>query len=351
MPSTALLTADDLDEIGCSLSRLDRPLEVVAELVEAVEQGRVADQSDTGYALLLAAEITERTGDLSAAATLAARAAEQKRLLGASDGYARAYHAQLLLQLGRQDEGMAEFSTLRPLLCRDPDAVHYLSEALETAGHPEIAEQWLTAALLTAVQDRDDVPPERSTQVASMVSDLVQVRHRVRRDLGLLPDDHDHLAARLMDRAFGALVDNGLPDEQTILLFWPQPEFERLLLRWPVLAEHYGQNWAEYRDTVQRTLALESESGVALLALLAGCVDELASYAERHSGDPTDHHIHQDYARYLAHWDDKIPWPPGSDQDCWCGSSLKYTKCCLPRTRSSVVAPGSPSGGSRVPLN
>jgi hypothetical protein len=71
MPSTALLTSDDLDEIGCSALDLDRPLEAVAELVDAVDQGRVADQADTGYALLLAAEITESTGDVPAAAALA----------------------------------------------------------------------------------------------------------------------------------------------------------------------------------------------------------------------------------------------------------------------------------------
>jgi SEC-C motif len=334
MPSTALLTSGDLDEIGCSALKLDRPLEVVAELVDAVEQGRVADQADTGYALLLAAEITEHTGDVPAAAALAARALAEERRRGEPAGYARAYHAQLLLQLGRQDEGMAELGELRPLLSRDPDAVSYISEALETAGHAEVAEQWLTAALLTLLQRREDVAPEHSTQFTSVVFTLAQVRHRVRRDLDLPHDDHDHLADRLIDAVHGALGDDELPDEQATLLFWPRPEFERLLLRWPALAEHYGQSWDGYRGTLQQALVGESGSGVARLALLAGCVDELASYAECHSGDPADPHLHQDYAQHLTQRGEEIAWPPGRNQDCWCGSSLKYKKCCLPRART-----------------
>ncbi|MBV9011521.1 MAG: SEC-C domain-containing protein [Pseudonocardiales bacterium] len=334
MPSTALLTSDDLDEIGSCVRNLDRPFEVVAELVDAVDQGRVADQSDAGYALLLAAEITESSGDVPAAVALAARAVEEERLHGEPEGYARAYHAQLLLQLGRQDEGMAELRELRPLLSRNPDAVYYISEALDAGGHAEIAEQWLTEALLTVLQRGADLALERSKQVASMAFTLAQVRHRVRRGLDLPHDAHDHLADLLMHAVYSGLGDDELPDEQATLLFWPRPELERLLLRWPALAEHYGQGWDDYRSTLQQALVSESESGVARLVLLAGCVDELASYAERHGGDPTDPHFHQDYAQHLTQRADEIPWPPGRNQACWCGSSLKYKKCCLLRARS-----------------
>jgi hypothetical protein len=30
----------------------------------------------------------------------------------------------------------------------------------------------------------------------------------------------------------------------------------------------------------------------------------------------------------------RIPWPPERSDACWCGSGLKYKKCCLPRSRS-----------------
>ena len=147
MPSFELLTSDDLDEIGHSAFDADDRLAVAARLVDAVEQGRVADDADTGYALILAAEITEHAGDLHAAHALAERAVEAYRVRG--DGeyvFPRAFRAGLLLRLGREQEALNELSGLRPLLTREPDAVPYVVDALEDGGQPEIAEQWLGAA-------------------------------------------------------------------------------------------------------------------------------------------------------------------------------------------------------------
>jgi SEC-C motif len=346
MLSTGLLTSDDLDEIGCSFS--DQPFEVAAELVDAVDQGRVADAADTGYALMLAAEITERAGDLPAAQVLVGRAVEAYRRHGGPDSYPRAFHAELLLRLGREDEAMAELTALRPLLSEDPNVVSYLSEALEAGGRAEIAEQWLTAALHTALQRQREWEPQGPEpdyrRIVEVVLALAQCRHRVRRDLDLPHDEHDDLADQLMDVVLDALGDDELNDEPTALLFWPRPEFERLLLRWPALAEHYGQTWDEYRTTLQQTLVLGSESGVPRLGLLTGSVDELATYADRSGGDPTDPQVRQDYAQHLTEhpraghpraghpWE--IDWPPGRNDPCWCGSPLKYKKCCLPRART-----------------
>jgi len=147
VPSFELLTSDDLDEIGHSAFDADDRLAVAARLVDAVEQGRVADDADTGYALILAAEITEHAGDLHAAHALAERAVEAYRVRG--DGeyvFPRAFRAGLLLRLGPEQEALSELSGLRPLLTRDPDAVPYVVDALEDGGQPEIAEQWLGAA-------------------------------------------------------------------------------------------------------------------------------------------------------------------------------------------------------------
>jgi hypothetical protein len=118
------------------------------------------------------------------------------------------------------------------------------------------------------------------------------------------------------------------------LLFWPQPEFDRLLGRWPVPAEQYGHTWDEYRTTVQRTMVLWSESGHPRLALLIGSVDVLASYADRGGSDPSDPQVRQAYADHLAECSQETAWPPGRNHACWCGSALKYKKCCLPRIRT-----------------
>lgn len=196
MPLTGPLTTDDLDQIGCSFSK--QPLGVAAELVDAVERGRVADPADAGYALVLAAELHEREGDLETAQVLAERAVEAYRAHDDTDyGYAQAFRGGLLLQLGREDEAMAEWSSLRPMLSQDGDIVSYLSEAMEEGGRTELAEQWLSEALPVALQRRQKVDSQRGEptyqRAADAVNALVRQRYRLRRELKLPLDEHDAL--------------------------------------------------------------------------------------------------------------------------------------------------------------
>lgn len=336
MPSTGLLTADDLDVIGRVAFDADQPREMAAELIDAVDQGLVADQVITGHALVLAAEITERDGDFLEALVLAERAIEAHRIHGEPDDYPRAFRARLLLQLGREDEAMAELTALRPLLDQDPDAVAYICETLEAGGRADTAEQWLTVALSAALQRRQEFEPQRGTpdytKAAAVAFMLAQSRHRIRGDLDRPHDDYDDLADRLMSAVQAAMVDDEPDYETATLLFWPQPELEQLLERWPELTEEYGRTWDEYRTTVQKLLTLWSESGHLRLGLMVGSVGELVSYAQHSGDDPTDPQVRQDYAEDLTEPSREISWPPGRNHPCWCGSAQKYKKCCLPRT-------------------
>ena len=340
MVSTALLlTTDDLDGIGVLAFDADDPLTVAAELVDAVERGRVADEADIGYALLLAAEVTERAGDLDGALALVERAVQAHRVHGDGEyGYPRAFRAGLLLRLGREDEALAELVGLRPLLTQDPDAVSYVSEALEVGERAEIAERWLSAALRSVVERRDGLarpdPREGYLATAMVAFALAQQRHRIRRDLDLPHDEHDDLADHLQDAAEGVLEDEYAEDAGTAVLFWPQAQFDRLLTRWPVLATAYGGTWDEHRTTVERGLQLWSESNLTGLAVLAGCADELAEYAAGHRGDPVDPGVREGYAQDLSEPGRERSWPPGRNEACWCGSGRKYKKCCLLRSRT-----------------
>ena len=339
MPSTGVLTTDDIDQIGhLAFGSGSPPGDLVAELVGAVDQGLVADQADTGYALMLAAEIAERDGDLLHALALTERAIRAKRVHRQSDGYARTYRAQLLLRLGREDEGMDELTQLRPLLSQDPDAGSYLSDALVAGGRAETAQQWLTVALATALQRRHELEAQRGTpqytDAASVAFLLAQRRRGIRSDLGLPRDEYDDLADRLANAVCHALAGDE-PDHQTVrMLFWPHPEFGALMQRWPALAEVYGQTWGDYRARVQQALTAHSQCHQIRLSLLAGSVQELAAHAQRSGGDPADPEVRQAYARTLTNASREIPWPPGRNQPCWCGAPQKYKKCCLPRARS-----------------
>jgi hypothetical protein len=188
--------------------------------------------------------------------------------------------------------------------------VSYLSEALGKGGRPEIAEQWLTEALVAALQQRQALEPQQDEQAykeaAQVASRLAHERHRVRRNLGLPHDEHDVFAESLMSSVMDTLGTGWLDSAGTAVLFWPRREFELLLVRWPELAEEYGQNWDEYLTTVQRSTVLWSESGYPRFVLFAADVDQLARYAERAGSAPTDPQVRQGYLGYLQ----EIAWPP-----------------------------------------
>ncbi|MET8045036.1 SEC-C domain-containing protein [Micromonospora sp. NPDC005215] len=324
-----LLTADRIEEIGSLATESPDPAALVAELVSAVDEGRVADPDDTGYVLLVATDILRQAGDLADALALATRAiAEQPD----EDTFARSVRAGLLLSLGREDEGMAELTALRPLLETNPNAT-YLIEELAEAGHPDLALEWLTAALdaiLARTRDQQHESEDAQDEAAAMIYGLTQRRHNLREEMGLPHDEYDNLADRLRAASNHAL--DALDDGPATLLFWPQAEFNALLLRWPALVESYPATWDEHRAQTERALVDASGLGGVDLGVVVGSAAGLAAFAEREGSDPTDEETQDEYADSLT-GPDLRAWPPGRNDACWCGSGTKYKKCCLPRSR------------------
>lgn len=309
-----LLTSDDLDGIGADLQTARDPRPHARELVDAVDGGRLADPDDAGYALSLAAEARERAGDHEEALALSARATTTGNgTLDAS--WLAAHHAERLLRLGREDEGMASLASLRPLLHRDADAVSPIVEALTENGRGELAEQWLTAALLTAVEREERVAEgsEEHLEVAEVVDELVVTRRHVRADLGLAPDEYDALADDL----------ESAPD----LVFFPEAALAQLLAAHPAMADELGRDWDAHRALVEGELQAADAEGevleveVATPELVAAMLSDGGDAAD--DGDPAP--------------GPRLPWPPGRNDPCWCGSRAKYKKCCLPRGRERAA--------------
>ncbi|MFG1837655.1 SEC-C domain-containing protein [Micromonospora sp. NPDC049175] len=325
-----LLTADRIDEIDNLGSKSPDPAALVAELVSAVDEGRVADPDDTGYALLVAVDILKQAGDLADALTLATRAiAEQPD----DNTYARGVRGGLLLRLGRTDEGMAELTALRPLLETDPDSM-YLIDELAESGHADTAVEWLTGALdaiLERTRAQQHASEDAQDAAAAMIFGLAQHRHDLREEQGLPHDEYDNLADRLRAASNHAL--DALDDGPATLLFWPPAELTALLLRWPALVDSYPATWDEHRAQTERGLVVTSEMGGTDLGVAVGTVAGLAAFAEREGIDPTDEETQDAYADSLTGPDDLRAWPPGRNDACWCGSGAKYKKCCLPRSR------------------
>ncbi|BCY05974.1 SEC-C metal-binding domain-containing protein [Actinoplanes sp. L3-i22] len=330
MPSENLLTIDDLDAIAFRSADETDPAPIVAELVAAVEQGRVADDEAAAHAYLLAAEITEQAGDLPAALGWAEKAATAP----GEDGLSRACYAELLVKSGREGEGREVFDALRPELLQDPHAAAYVGEALESCGLATLADEWLSETARTLIEDGafdEDAPGSDDADDFGPVDVLYAVlaeRHRIREESLEVPHDELDGLFHEMDSAADA------PDlDGQVLLFWPEAELAQVLARWPERADIYGKAWDEHRAGVERTLAGWSATGATHLGLLPASADALLAYASANDLNPSNPETHADYADDLA---DNVPateWPPQRNAECWCASGAKYKKCCLPRSR------------------
>lgn len=316
-----LLTSDDLDAIGSDAVRSRDPRPYADELVAAVDEGRLVDPDDAGYALSLAAEAREQAGDHDEAVALSARAVSAGA--GSTDAsWIRAGHAERLLRLGHEDAGMAELTALRPLLLREASAVRPIVEALTENGRGEIAEQWLTAALLTSIEREERLAEGSDEQVEAedLVDELVGHRRDLRADLGLAPDEYDVLADDL----------DAAPD----LVFFPEADLARLLAARPELAEEFGRDWDAHRALVERELQAADAEGEALVVEVATPALVSAMLDDTDDADPVGA---------------ALVWPPGRNDPCWCGSRTKYKKCCLPRGREQAAPAPVPAEDAPAP--
>ena len=301
-----LLTTDDLDAYGADVVRVRNPRPVLDELVAAVDSGRLADPEDVPYALSLAASAAARLRDEPRALDLSRRAVDAGR--GGRDEYmVRGEYADLLLRFGHDEEGITTLRKLRQQLTRDPLADGYVIEPLLENGRAELAQEWLTAALETAIDiaERAEPDSDEGDDAWEVVDSVAARRARVRRDLGLRPDEADERAAELLDARAAE------PD----LVFWPQAAFATLAAKAPDLVE---LTWDEHRASIERELQQDDQLLVEIATpdlLAATLADE-----DVITGEPGP----------------ALEWPPGRNEPCWCGSQVKYKKCCLPRARAPI---------------
>jgi hypothetical protein len=300
------LTADDLTGIAYDANRADDPRPYIAELVALADDGRLADEDDAAYALGLASDLVEEYRGGDEAISLSRRAVEKAHDT-VDEHWVRGRHADLLLRHGYDDEGMQELRALRPLLARDQTAVHHVVEALTENDREELAEEWLTTALTTAVDIIERAEPgSAAKEDAEEIEYVLACRRRdVRRDLGLPPDEIDQMVDELDDES---------PVPET--MFWPEAAFDQMLAAFPDRAAASGSTWDEHRAEIERTLQDEGPIPVEVATpelLRANLAGESVEAVGR---GPV------------------LEWPPGRNDPCWCGSRVKYKKCCLPRART-----------------
>jgi SEC-C motif len=275
----------------------------------------------------------------------------------AEQGYActpdpRCRRAELLTRHGRLEEAAAIWDAV----VRDTpeDVWVYNNAGLEygAIGEHETALSWLTRALELAVRTGD---PER------LLGQLRDLRAASLAALGRDQDDPQttepvtpsglagktvRLAEQVRQMANERREPTGM---MPLTVAWlPADEYAEWPAQWPdladsdlVLDEETGGSVAHaaYCQRMEWRLRELRETGAARLLIAPLRASELRQWVADH--DPEEEDPAQLRARYAADLGRDpartIPWPPGRNEPCWCGSGRKYKKCC--------AAPGS--GGPR----
>jgi hypothetical protein len=126
--------------------------------------------------------------------------------------------------------------------------VNYLVSVLVDHDRAHVAEQWLSAALVTAARNAGRYVPGSDATLGDLqnIADTISIiRLSVRRDdLGLSPDGADHSAAKV----------RAVLDREADLQFWPEAAFTELLAASPQIADDLGASWDDHRTMIERAL-------------------------------------------------------------------------------------------------
>ena len=123
-----------------------------------------------------------------------------------------------------------------------------------------------------------------------------------------------------------------------VALAWlPAGDYEQAVRLWPDFATsdrvagHDGPlPHPEYCRTMQRILVEYAEAGIPRLAIAPIQVAPFSAWCAEEGRQPDSPEARAQYAAHLAQQGDPnvMPWPPGRNEPCWCGSGHKYKKCC-----------------------
>ncbi|MGI8330744.1 SEC-C metal-binding domain-containing protein [Actinomadura scrupuli] len=104
-------------------------------------------------------------------------------------------------------------------------------------------------------------------------------------------------------------------------------------------SELLGGTHEDHRREVERSLRGSVGRGGAAPGIALIEVPGLLAFAEEQGHDPAQRETWQAYAE--GDGITLVKWPPGRNEDCWCGSGRKYKKCCGAPT---FAPPADPAG-------
>jgi tetratricopeptide (TPR) repeat protein len=265
--------------------------------------------------------------------------------------------AEFHLRAGRDDVAAAIWAELK---AADPDDVWLYNAAglsYNKVGQHELAVAWLGDGIKLAIRIDD---PEgiidqlshfRRKSLEALGRDLDELEQRVDpflEDWRSEEQTRRRRLARLIESANSIPVIRDTPrsddiehDDVAVSIAWfPSGEYEEAIKRWPSLAEDWaGVPHGDYCGRLDGNIKWMRSQGVPIRAIAPIVIEPYAAWCAEHDEDPEE--ARAAYAAHRMRNGEAIPWPPGRNESCWCGSGRKYKKCCGPAPARRMHDPES----------
>jgi hypothetical protein len=294
------------------VEELLRPYVESSTVEEAERALDLLVDEDTAPPLVLGDCYDELATDAADAKDLGAAVRLERKAIasGCSDRWmAREMLAWYLLEAGHVHEGEALFAELRRERPGDAGLVICLGHARSAAG--------LEHDSLVAFDEAVAVAKIAGHQ---KVLDRARIERRAEREhVGLPADEDDRLAPD--PRPLG-----GGPAAWAVAWF-PPDQRAAALERWPTLADDFADPLA-YSRRLEGHLRSLLQATRERPRLAAVEVEELVAWSAAHGYDPDSGEARSRFAADLARTGRALAWPPERNEPCWCGSGLKYKRCC-----------------------
>jgi tetratricopeptide (TPR) repeat protein len=222
---------------------------------------------------------------------------------------AREMLAWYLLEAGDVREGEELFAELRRERPGDADLLIGLGHARSAAG--------LREAALEAFDEAVAVAKLRGHR---KVVDRARIERRAEREHVGLPADED-------DRLAPAARPLGHAPTAWALAWFPPDQRGAALECWPTLAVDFADpaGYAQRLEGHLRSLRRATGERPRVAAI---DVEELIAWSAAEGYDPDSGEARSQFAAELARTGRALAWPPERNELCWCGSGLKYKRCC-----------------------
>jgi tetratricopeptide (TPR) repeat protein len=203
-----------------------------------------------------------------------------------------------LAQLGRLEvlegaieRGIARYAQARDVGGYQPFVFLNAGEALLDAGQPRTAEEWLRTGVETLLED----DPDRQLEEALELWD---------RALEASGRDGGKLREAAGEELDGEWFDDARRMRASVTVPWLPPDlWEEARAAGSLPESQRAPTHREYSAEVDRIARAMRAEGLLVVAVRpVGAQDEAVG--------------------------EVVPWPPGRNERCWCGTGQKYKRCC-----------------------